>query len=383
MTVFSCYMKIAKKNINTIIMYFIIFVGISLAMTGVSKDGGTLQFSGTKLNIGVVDRDKSEISENIIAYLSKLHDIEIMEDDIRKLQEKMYYYDKDVIIQIPEGFAQKCTLDNLVIDITQQPGEYDYMYLESQINDFMNRVIKYNIAGYSASESLEKILNTPKSKVTLSDINGNNGQIPNFAYLFRYFPYISIAILGNVLGIIVCSFRKREVKNRIAASAVSMKRQSAEAFLAFIVIGTLIWLAFLAVVIILHGREIFDNVNMPYYILNSFVIMVMSLSIAFLVGMLAKKVDMVNMIITPVSLFMGFLGGAFVPLSVLNSTVRKVARFVPVFWYEKINDTLSRYAKLPEEVLKEVWCGIGIQMLFALMFIAVALAVSRYQRQER
>lgn len=39
-------------------------------------------------------------------------------------------------------------------------------------------------------------------------------------------------------------------------------------------------------------------------------------------------------------------GGTFVPLSVLNSTVRKVARFVPVFWYEDINDTLSSYAKL-------------------------------------
>lgn len=383
MTVFNCYMKIAKKNINTIIMYFVIFITISLAMVSVYPDSGGAQFSGTKLDIGVVDRDKSEISENIIAYLSTLHDVEVMDDDIKELQERMYYYDKAVIIQIPAGFAEKYTSGDLAIDITQQPGEYDYMYLESQINDLMNRIVKYNIAGYSISESFEKISDTPKSKVTLSDINGNNGQLPGFAYLFRYFPYISIAILGNVLGIIVCSFRKREVRNRISVSAVSMKRQSAEAFLAFIIIGIFIWLAFLAIALVLYGREMAANVNIVYYILNSFVIMVMSLSIAFLAGMIAKKVDIVNIIITPVSLFMSFLGGVFVPLSVLNSTVRKAARFVPVFWYEEINDTLSRYAKLPDEIIKEVWSNIGIQLLFTLMFIAVALAVSRYQRQER
>lgn len=383
MTVFNCYMKITWKNIGTIIMYFAIFTIVSLIIASTYKDDRDSQFTDAKLSVGVVDRDKSEVSENVIAYLSKLHDIEVMKDDIKQLQEKMYYYEKDVIVQIPEGFAKNCISGDSVVDITQQPGQYDYIYLESQINDFMNRIAKYNLAGYSVSESCKKASVVNKSKVTLSDVNGNNGKIPAFAYLFRYFSYISIAILGNVLGIIVCSFRKKEVKNRIAVSAVPIKRQSAEALLAFIVIGICIWLSFLAVVLILHGKEMIGNINMPYYLLNSFAVMVLSLSIAFLTGIIAKKLYIVNMIITPVSLFMSFFGGTFVPLSVLNSTVRKVARFVPVFWYEDINDTLSSYAKLPQEVVAKVWCGIGIQMLFTLMFIAIALAVSRYQRQER
>ncbi len=382
MTVFNCYMKIAWKNIATIIMYFTIFTIVSLIMTSTYKDNEN-QFTGTRLNIGVVDKDKSQISENIISYLSKLHDVEVMKDDIKQLQEKMYYYEKDAIIQIPEGFSERCISGSSVINITQQPGKYDYIYLKSQINDFINRIVKYNCVGYSISESCKKALVINKSEVTLLNVNGNNGRIPVFAYMFRYFSYISITILGSVLGIIVCSFRKKEVKNRIAASAVPVKRQSAEALLAFIVIGICIWFSFLVVVFILHGKEMIGNINMPYYLLNSFTVMVLSLSIAFLIGIIAKKLYIVNMIITPVSLFMSFFGGTFVSLSVLNSTVRKVARFIPVFWYEKINDTLSNYAKLPQEVAKEVWYGIGIQMLFTLMFIAMALAVSRYQRQER
>ena len=100
--------------------------------------------------------------------------------------------------------------------------------------------------------------------------------------------------------------RKREVKNRIAASAVPLYRQSLESFLAFIVIGVLVWVGFVAMVFALRGDELINNGNMVYYILNSFVVMILSLSIAFLAGTLAKKSEMVNMIITPISLLCHF-----------------------------------------------------------------------------
>ncbi len=215
------------------------------------------------------------------------------------------------------------------------------------------------------------------------DINGNGGNMPDFAYLFQYFPYISIAILGNTLGIIVCSFRKREVKKRIAASAVPLYRQSAEAFLAFAITGIIIWAGFIVIVMALNGKELLESQNKFYYILNSLTVMVLSLSIAFLTGILAKKTDVVNMIVTPVSLFMSFLGGVFVPLSILNNTVRKAARFVPVYWYEEINNKLSEYEKIPQNVVKEFWTGTGMQLLFTIMFISIALAISKYQNQER
>lgn len=384
MTVFKCYMKITKKNIGMILMYFVIFAVISTVMFYVSSgDNGNSQFKSSKLAAGIVDNDKSGVSEKLAEYLSKLHDADMLENNIDVLQEKMYYNKYDIIIQIPEGFSEKFLSGDARVSVTQQPGSYSYMYVESQINDFINRIIKYNIAGYTMEESFEKVQDVKESKVTLVDVNGNGGEMPGFAFLFQYFPYTSIAILGNVLGLIVYSFRKREVKNRIAASAVSLRRQSVEAFLAFIVIGVVIWAAFLALVFIMKGKELLNNANMFYYILNSFTVMALSLSIAFFTGILAKKPDMVNMIITPISLFMSFLGGVFVPLNILNGTVRKAARFIPVYWYEDVNNKLSEYAEIPADVIKEIWGGIGIQVLYILMFIALTLAVSRYQVQEK
>lgn len=384
MTVFNCYMKIAKKNIGMIIMYFVIFIGISIAMLQVNKrDESNSVFNEYKLAVGLVDRDGSEVSKGVADYLSKLHNVELMNDNMSEIQESMYYFEKDIIVQIPEGFGDGFISKDVEIDITQQPGTYNYMYIESQINDFLNRAVIYNRAGYTVSESFKEASIIEDSKVSLLDVNGNGGRIPDFAYMFRYFPYISIAILCNVLGTIVFSFRTKEVKNRIAASAISFKRQWIEEFLAFIVIGGIIWIAFLVFTVICTGKSLIENANLPYYIINSMTVTILPLSIAFLIGMIAKKLSVVNMIVTPVSLFMSFLGGVFVPLSMLNDVIRKVARFIPVYWYEDINDKLINYEILPAAAVKEIWCGLGIQMLFIIMFIAVALAVNRYQKQAK
>ena len=198
------------------------------------ENGSESTFMDAKLSAGIVDNDKSEISKYMIEYLSKLHNVEIMEDDTSVLQEKMYYNKEDIIIQIPKGFSDNFLTGGASVSVTQQPGQFSYMYIESQINDFINRMVKYNLAGYAMDECFQKVSDIKESKISLMDINGNGGQMPDFAYLFQYFPYISIAILGQVLGIIVYSFRKREVKNRIAASAVPLYRQSLEALLALI-----------------------------------------------------------------------------------------------------------------------------------------------------
>ena len=257
MTVFRCYMKITKKNISIVLMYFVIFTIVSLIMFYAGRgDDGSGKFTSSRLNAGIVDNDKSGVSEKLADYLSKLHNADMLENDISALQEKMYYNRYEIIIQIPEGFSENLLSGDAKVSVTQQPGSYSYMYVESQINDFINRIIKYNIAGYTMEESFEKVQDVKESKVTLIDVNGNGGNMPDFAFLFQFFPYTSIAILGNLLGIILCSFRKKEVKNRIAASAVSLRRQSAEAFLSFIVIGVIVWAAFLALVFAIRGKEL-------------------------------------------------------------------------------------------------------------------------------
>ena len=86
MTVFKGYMLLAKRNIKGIIVYFTIFTGIAVAM-GMSRNGKLSSFTATKLNIAVVDRDRSECSEEVVRFLKKNHHVTEASYDPSALQE--------------------------------------------------------------------------------------------------------------------------------------------------------------------------------------------------------------------------------------------------------------------------------------------------------
>lgn len=90
---------------------------------------------------------------------------------------------------------------------------------------------------------------------------------------------------------------------------------------------------------------------------------------------------MVNGISNIISLGMCFLCGVFVPMDVMNKNVLTVSQFLPVYWFEKVNDTLAGYHILPAETLSTIWKYMGIEALYVVALLAVIFAISRYQKQ--
>ena len=83
-----------------------------------------------------------------------------------------------------------------------------------------------------------------------------------------------------------------------------------------------------------------------------------------------------------VSLGMCFLSGVFVPMSIMNKKVLKIAQFLPVYWYENINETLSQYHIISGDIAVEIWKSMGIQVIFILTILSMILAVSKHKRQK-
>ena len=90
----------------------------------------------------------------------------------------------------------------------------------------------------------------------------------------------------------------------------------------------------------------------------------------------------VNYIANILSLGMCFLCGVFVPMNVMDRNVLKVSQFLPVYWYETVNETLGSYSHLTREAAVSVWKGIGLEAMFAMVFVCMILAVTRSQRQK-
>ena len=83
-----------------------------------------------------------------------------------------------------------------------------------------------------------------------------------------------------------------------------------------------------------------------------------------------------------ISLGMSFTCGVFVSMSVLGKGVRAVAHFLPVYWYEIVNETIADNGALSASQQTAVWQGIGIQLLFAATILGVGMMLSKRGSQE-
>ena len=84
-----------------------------------------------------------------------------------------------------------------------------------------------------------------------------------------------------------------------------------------------------------------------------------------------------------ISLGMSFLCGVFVPMELLGDGVRKINRFLPVYWYESINTTLGSHSTLTSEVRTTILQGFLIQAAFAAACLCITLAIVKKKAQER
>ena len=115
---------------------------------------------------------------------------------------------------------------------------------------------------------------------------------------------------------------------------------------------------------------------------DTFVMMMVSLSLSYLLGLFVKNSNMLSGIANILSLGMCFLCGVFVPMNIMDRNVLKVSQFLPVYWYENVNETLGSYSHLTGEAAVSVWKGIGLEAMFVVVFVCMILAVTRYQRQK-
>ena len=201
------------------------------------------------------------------------------------------------------------------------------------------------------------------------------------SFYYRYLPYLALSLMCYILGYILIGFRKGNITRRMRASALPARRQAAEGLLASGILAFALWVFCTAAAFLLYGKEMIKGGFPGYLLLNSTALVLVSVTIAYLIGTLIRNSEALSGIVNVVSLCMCFLCGVFVDMDHLNSGVRKAAQFFPVYWYERVNDLIAEYGASAAYVRTEIFQGIGIQLVFAAVFICVTMAVSREQAQ--
>jgi ABC-2 type transport system permease protein len=84
--------------------------------------------------------------------------------------------------------------------------------------------------------------------------------------------------------------------------------------------------------------------------------------------------------INVITLGMSFLGGVFVPQSVMSKSVLSVGRFLPSYWFVRANDAIGELSRFDPGSLRPIYGSILIQLGFAAALFSVALLLSKERR---
>lgn len=381
MTVFKCYMKILKQNLGLVFLYLGIFFSVSIVLQMAAGKGEDSLYQTTSIDLGVVNPDDSLLSSGFVDYLSQIHHVTIMENDPETLQENLFYRNVEYIIQIPADFYKTCIQNGESLKVTKVPGSYSSYYIDQQISSYLDTMRTYLAAGFSQEEAITALKSQVHEPVTKLSSNSVSTDKSPLVYYFRYIPYLFLGALCYTMGYILMAFKKGDIQKRMAASAISSRRQTLEGLLAMGMIGAGLWFLGILGAVLMYRNSFLDSRMLPYYLLNTLLMLIVALSLSYLIGMFINNSDLLSGAANIVSLSMCFLCGVFVPMDVMDKSVLKVSQFLPVYWYEQVNEILSSHISLTSQLQEKVWLGMGIELLFAVVFVFLIMVVSKHRRE--
>ena len=190
MIVYKTYMKIVKKNAGLILMYLAIFFGVTMIFQAAVSGDDNPNYQAESVRLQVVDDDGGVLAEGLKDYLGGIHEVSVVENNTAKLQEDLFYRNTEYIVRIPSDFFENCIQNEKPLKVTKIPGAYTAFYVDQQINSFLNNARCYSEAGFTESETAEAIADIRHPEVKMLDDTGNAGEMPAYAYYFRYLPYL-------------------------------------------------------------------------------------------------------------------------------------------------------------------------------------------------
>lgn len=377
MQVFKAVFKIVKRHKLSIIVYMAIFFGLTLMLSSNGAENEQTNFSKVSLQVGVDNQDEGELGAALVEYISQGNEIKDVPNDHEKLLDAMYYQEVEYVLVIPEDFTEKFLKGERdgVLQGTVVPGSNANYLTETEIDKFLGTLGMYVDGGFALEEAVEQTFSDMEEESKVEFLNASDAQEkPAAYYYFQYLPYIFLCILLISLGEILMAFNKKDMEARNKCSSMTFTQRNIQMILGSIGLALIEYFVFMVVAFVMYP-DFMCSIRGMLSALNALVYLLVSLSIAFFAGRLAKNVGELNMMANVIGLGFSFLGGIFVPLEVMNEGVRNVAKFIPAYWYAQSNGMIYKMESLTGA--GEIFRNCLVILAFAIAVLAAALVVNR------
>lgn len=383
MQVFRSFFKVLRKRVGQMIMYVGILCGVMIVFINLGNMDPQNLYKDKTIKFAVSDKDGSEMSRQLVDYLNDTQQlVEGIELNKRGIQDALYNRAVDCVVRIPDGFGDAWENDTAdgMLEITTIPGSQASMLFETRLDSYMNMVSVYkragddvNCADMRAREALEQ-----KAEVDMAD-----GKTSGHSMLYNFYNYLGwVMICVMIVGVapVLQVYNRKKLRARIECSSYKFFRLNRELVLGMMFTGCVLSVVFIALSRIFIKYDI-TSARGGMFILNMLVYACVALSLAFLVSKLTQSEQILSMCANVISLGMAFLCGIFVPREFLSDTVMAIAHFLPAYWYANATDAIDNFTS--GNSVSGIFVSMGVQMLFAVLFILAGVIVDRYKTAGR
>ncbi|MBO6108687.1 MAG: ABC transporter permease [Eubacterium sp.] len=388
MQIFKLFLKIFKSHIPTTMIYVTVFFALAIPMSKVGAD--QTSFKEKSISLCIYDEDNTEASRKLIDYLGKKNRIIEKKYEIKELTDMLYYNQIGYAFVIKKGYSDRLsdTADKNDSDsensLSEEPFFENYKMhefyatemMEQTLNEYISMVRAYTIAGNPLMDAIKKTEATLSNDIEVTyknfdSVNTVEDFPESISFYFRYLPYIFISIFVNVLCPILLTFRKKDLKHRVACSSATQSSINIQTFFGSSVIVLGIWLLFAVGGVFMMGRMYHGIAWIG--LLNSLIFALISAMIALLVTAFEPGESVISMITQIIGLGMCFLCGVFVPQTMLGDGVLAAARFLPAYWYIRATDSLSGSTQYDSG---DIWMCLAIEVGFLILLTLATILVT-------
>ena len=378
MSTFKTALRMALAHPFYLLIYtvFISLMGVFIAASVSWNSSQLTEYKPYDANVIVVDRDDSDLSRALTKHLGSRFELATgIGDDTYDLADALSKSNSakgsaDCVFFIPEEFE-----DDLVA--AARAGEalpkLDVTYGSGTMAAALEPAASNGDVAKAAEHAAAK-----RAEVQIEQVKVDSTAA---ATLESYFNFGAYAIISSVIvsvGLVFSGMNEPERVRRMDAGPVSERQRSLAVFAAAAVLTVCIWfVSSMMGVVGFAGAVAEVGVGRVCLALSTtFALACTPLAVGFALSSLGAREELLNGVGNLLGMLMTFLGGAWMPLSLMGSAVQTVAHFVPTYW---VNDAIGKAlaSDLTSAVLGDIACDLGVTVLFAAAIAAVGLALSR------
>ena len=394
MSTFKTALRMALAHPLYLLVYtvFISLMGVFIAASVSWNSSQLTEYKPYDANVIVVDRDDSDLSRALTKHLgSRFELVTGVGDDTYDLADALSKSNSakgsaDCVFFIPEGFE-----DDLVaaarageslpkLNVTYGAGTMAAALSSAEASRWIS------LAG--AAAALEPAASNgdvakaaehaaaKRAEVQIEQVKVDS----TAATLESYFNFGAYAIISSVIvsvGLVFSGMNEPERVRRMDAGPISERQRSLAVFAAAAVLTVCIWfVSSMMGVVGFAGAVAEVGVGRVCLALSAtFALACTPLAVGFALSSLGAREELLNGVGNLLGMLMTFLGGAWMPLSLMGSAVQTVAHFVPTYW---VNDAIGKAlaSDLTPAMLGDIACDLGVTVLFAAAIAAVGLALA-------